>query len=113
MIAKLIVRGSDRARALARLRQALAEVEIAGVTTNVAFLRRVVASRAFASARARHRTDRAQPRRSCFQQNPIPNELLAVAAFAEIAEEERSRARARRRARAIRIRRGIASTAGA
>ena len=50
MIAKLIVHGADRAAALARLRQALAEVEIAGVTTNVAFLRRVAASRAFAAA---------------------------------------------------------------
>ena len=49
MIAKLIVHGSDRARALARLRQALAEVEIAGLKTNVAFLRRVAASRAFAA----------------------------------------------------------------
>jgi 3-methylcrotonyl-CoA carboxylase alpha subunit len=50
MIAKLIVHGSTRVSALRRLRQALAEVEIAGVTTNVAFLRRVAASRAFAAA---------------------------------------------------------------
>src|SRR6185369_2095071 len=47
MIAKLIVRGADRDAALVRLRQALAAVEIAGVKTNVAFLRRVAASRAF------------------------------------------------------------------
>ena len=50
MIAKLIVRGTDRDAALARLRQALADVEIAGVKTNVAFLRRVAASRAFSRA---------------------------------------------------------------
>src|SRR4030095_7043956 len=50
MIAKLIVHGPDRAAALARPRQALAEVEIAGVTTNVAFLGRVAASRAFGAA---------------------------------------------------------------
>src|SRR5439155_605146 len=46
MIAKLIVRGPDRDTALARLRRALAETEIAGVTTNVAFLGRVAAGRA-------------------------------------------------------------------
>src|SRR6185503_11891836 len=47
MIAKLVVHGRDRADALERLRSALAGVEIVGVTTNVEFLRRVVASRAF------------------------------------------------------------------
>ena len=50
MIAKLIVHGSDRADALARLRNALAEVQIAGVVTNVEFLRRLAASRAFTAA---------------------------------------------------------------
>ena len=50
MIAKLVVRGADRPRALARMRQALAEVEIAGVTTNVRFLCAVVSSRAFGAA---------------------------------------------------------------
>src|SRR5439155_420983 len=61
MIAKLIVRGPDRDTALARLRRALAETEIAGVTTNVAFLGRVAAGRASAwrdaaSRRARYAT---------------------------------------------------------
>ena len=93
MIAKLIVRASDRARAVARLRQALAEVEIAGVTTNVAFLRRVVASRAFASAEVD--TGLIERNRSeLFRQEPIRNETLAAAAFAEIDEEDRT-ARAR------------------
>jgi 3-methylcrotonyl-CoA carboxylase alpha subunit len=38
MIAKLVVHGTDRARALAALRDALAATEIAGSTTNIAFL---------------------------------------------------------------------------
>jgi len=89
MIAKLIVRGADRPAALARLRQALAEVEIAGLTTNVAFLRRVAASRAFAAAELdtglieRNRAE-------LFLRNETGNELLAAAAFAELAEEQRA-----------------------
>lgn len=42
MIAKLIVRGSDRAEALARLREALAHSHIGGVRNNVTFLEAVV-----------------------------------------------------------------------
>ena len=50
MIAKLIVHGDDRAQALARLDAALAATHIVGLHTNVAFLRRVVASQSFAMA---------------------------------------------------------------
>jgi 3-methylcrotonyl-CoA carboxylase alpha subunit len=90
LIAKLIVRGADRAAALARLAAALGEVEIAGVTTNVAFLQRVARSRAFTSGEfdtgliERHR-DELLPKPA----SP-GNDLLAVAAFAELAEEERA-----------------------
>ncbi len=63
MIAKLIVHGEDRPAALRRLAEALAEYEIVGVATNVAFLQRVVAHQAFASGAvdtgliARHQAD--------------------------------------------------------
>jgi 3-methylcrotonyl-CoA carboxylase alpha subunit len=50
MIAKLIVWGEDRKQALARLAEALRQTHIWGLHTNVAFLRRVVASHAFATA---------------------------------------------------------------
>ncbi len=50
MIAKLIVWGADRAQALARLDAALRDTHIVGLHNNVAFLRRVVASRSFATA---------------------------------------------------------------
>ena len=50
MIAKLIVWGETRAQALARLDAALAATHIVGPATNVAFLRRVVASASFATA---------------------------------------------------------------
>jgi 3-methylcrotonyl-CoA carboxylase alpha subunit len=39
LLAKLIVRGSDRAQALTRMTRALDELEIAGVTTNLPFLK--------------------------------------------------------------------------
>ena len=50
MIAKLIVRGDDRAQALARLDAALAQTHIVGLTTNVQFLRQVAKSQAFSNA---------------------------------------------------------------
>jgi 3-methylcrotonyl-CoA carboxylase alpha subunit len=50
MIAKLIVWGADRAQAQARLDAALAQTHIVGLHTNVAFLRRVINTRAFAQA---------------------------------------------------------------
>ncbi len=50
MIAKLIVHGDTREQALARLDEALAQVQIVGLSTNVQFLRHVVTSRSFAEA---------------------------------------------------------------
>jgi 3-methylcrotonyl-CoA carboxylase alpha subunit len=89
MIAKLIVHGANRGDALARLRQALAEVEIAGVTTNVAFLRRVASSRAFSAAELDTGLSE-RNRGELFQRSAISAQVLAAAAFAELAEEERA-----------------------
>ncbi|MEY4415023.1 MAG: hypothetical protein RIQ53_2316 [Pseudomonadota bacterium] len=50
MLAKLIVWDEDRPRALARLRRALADWQLLGVGHNVAFLQRLVATRAFTEA---------------------------------------------------------------
>ena len=50
MIAKLIVWDENRERALARMLQALADYRIAGVTSNVGFLSRLVACPSFARA---------------------------------------------------------------
>ncbi|RRU18903.1 acetyl/propionyl/methylcrotonyl-CoA carboxylase subunit alpha [Stenotrophomonas sp. 278] len=51
MIAKLIVWDVDREAALRRMQQALAECEVVGVTTNAAFLRRLVMTDSFAGAK--------------------------------------------------------------
>jgi 3-methylcrotonyl-CoA carboxylase alpha subunit len=50
MIAKLIVWGQDRNAALARMTQALSDYQIVGLATNVAFLKRLIASAPFANA---------------------------------------------------------------
>ncbi len=47
LLAKLIAHGADRAQALDRLAAALAETEVSGVVTNLAFLRWLVAHPAF------------------------------------------------------------------
>jgi 3-methylcrotonyl-CoA carboxylase alpha subunit len=50
MIAKLIVWGADRKQALARMAQALAQYQIVGLASNIAFLKRLVEGQAFSSA---------------------------------------------------------------
>ena len=50
MIAKLIVHGTTREQALARLDAALAQLHIVGVQNNVAFIRRVICTDSFAKA---------------------------------------------------------------
>jgi urea carboxylase len=56
LLAKIIVRGPDRAAALARLAEALAETRVQGLETNLEYLRQVVASPEFQSGRMTTRT---------------------------------------------------------
>jgi urea carboxylase len=51
LLAKLIVRGNDRGEALARLDQALADTRVAGLETNLPYLRQIVASAGFREGR--------------------------------------------------------------
>jgi len=48
ILAKLVVRGENRAAAVARMRRALSEFVILGVTTNIPLLRRILDAEAFA-----------------------------------------------------------------
>jgi len=84
MLAKLIASGADRPEALRRLTDALAQYRVVGVTTNVAFLQRLIAHPAFAGAKldtgliARHHAE-------LFPPATAPSATtLAVAALAEI-----------------------------
>jgi urea carboxylase len=51
LLAKIITRGPDRAAALASMEAALAETQVHGLETNLAYLRQIIASPAFRSGR--------------------------------------------------------------
>ena len=89
MIAKLVVWGVDREQALARLDAALAATHIVGLYTNVAFLRRVAASRSFATADL----DTAlieRERAVLFDAAPLPLEVAAAGVIAHELQAERA-----------------------
>ncbi|MEK7436391.1 MAG: acetyl/propionyl/methylcrotonyl-CoA carboxylase subunit alpha [Pseudomonadota bacterium] len=95
MIAKLIVWDADRPAALARMRAALEQFQVVGVSTNTEFLARLVACEAFATADLdtglieRHRAE-------LLPEPPVAGDaVLALAALAELlAIERRARERA-------------------
>jgi len=87
MIAKLIVWGETRAQALARLDAALRDTHIVGLNTNVAFLRRVAGSHAFATADL----DTAlieRERAALFDAAALPPELAAAGVAAHVLSAE-------------------------
>jgi 3-methylcrotonyl-CoA carboxylase alpha subunit len=87
MIAKLIVWGEDRAQALARLDAALRDTRLVGLQTNVAFLRRVVATKAFSTADL----DTALIERehaALFEAPPLAIEVVAAGVVALARQEE-------------------------
>ncbi|MEX3614704.1 MAG: acetyl/propionyl/methylcrotonyl-CoA carboxylase subunit alpha [Burkholderia gladioli] len=89
MIAKLIVWGADRRQALDRMRQALAQYRIVGVSNNVDFLARLVAVPSFASAQL----DTGLIEREQALLFPlaveVPAEVWLLAALAELLRERR------------------------
>jgi len=95
LIAKLIVHGPDRAAALAKLTAALRDTHIAGVTTNVEFLRRVCESAAFTGAELDTGLIERQRAELFRSRGAVPAQALAAAAVAELAHEQ---ATARKRA---------------
>ncbi|MGJ7497405.1 acetyl/propionyl/methylcrotonyl-CoA carboxylase subunit alpha [Variovorax sp. RT4R15] len=89
MIAKLIVHGSTRTEALARLDAALAQVHIVGVSTNVQFLRGILATDSFANANL----DTAlieRERAVLFDREPLGLPLAAAASIARTLLDERA-----------------------
>jgi 3-methylcrotonyl-CoA carboxylase alpha subunit len=89
MIAKLIVWGSDRAHALARMARALADFHIVGVANNVDFLSRLVVNPAFAQGELdTGLIERERPRLfAAAKDHRVPDELLAFACARVLADE--------------------------
>ena len=87
MVAKLIVHGDTREQALARLDTALAQTHIVGLNTNVQFLRHVVRSESFATAKL----DTALIERESavlFKQDPVGMQAAAAAVIADALQAE-------------------------
>ncbi|HEX6657254.1 MAG TPA: biotin carboxylase N-terminal domain-containing protein [Ilumatobacter sp.] len=78
MLAKVIAHGADRDEALRRLDAALASIEVLGVITNVAFLRRLLADDDVRAGRLD--TGLVERRGDTLVENPVPDAALAVAA---------------------------------
>ncbi|MCC5862829.1 MAG: acetyl-CoA carboxylase biotin carboxylase subunit, partial [Gammaproteobacteria bacterium] len=82
MIAKLVTHGRDRGEALARMRQALAATEIAGVATNLPLLGRILADADFARGAVTTRYLEARPTLAAPAGGELPSALPALAALA-------------------------------
>ena len=91
MIAKLIVHGATRQEALARLDQALAQIHIVGLATNVQFLRHVTRSESFANARLDTALI-AREAAALFHQQAVPLTLAVAAAVSHRLLRERAQA---------------------
>ena len=87
MLAKLITWGENRDAALDRMSRALAATRIAGVTTNVAFLGRVVESRAFRAADLDTGLIERNRAELFPAPEPAPDQALAAAVLAELLAE--------------------------
>ncbi|THT98738.1 acetyl/propionyl/methylcrotonyl-CoA carboxylase subunit alpha [Lampropedia puyangensis] len=89
MIAKLIVHGDTREQALARLDEALAQLHIVGLPTNVQFLRRAIKTESFAKGKL----DTALiPREAehLFKQTAWPIPFSVAAAVAHALQQEKT-----------------------
>jgi len=87
MIAKLIVWDSDRPKALARMRQALAQYRVVGVANNVEFLSRLVSVPSFANADLDTALIEREQANLFPAKAPVPEEVWMLAALAELQRE--------------------------
>ncbi len=88
LLAKLIVWDENRDAALARLRQALADTWVAGVTTNIDFLSRLVACPAFADADLDTGLIERQRELLFPPPRPVPRDARLVAVVGELLWEQ-------------------------
>jgi 3-methylcrotonyl-CoA carboxylase alpha subunit len=89
MVAKLIVHGDTREQALARLDEALSQTRIVGLTTNVQFLRHIIRTDSFATAKL----DTAliqREEKALFAQEPLGLALAAASVVANTLHREQA-----------------------
>src|SRR4029077_3881541 len=89
MIAKLIVWGADRKQALARMRRALTQYRVVGVSNNINFLSRLVARPSFVNAELDTGLIEREQRLLSPRQEEVPVDVWLVAALAELLHEKR------------------------
>ncbi len=89
MIAKLIVWGADRRQALARMRQALAQYRVVGVSNNIDFLARLVAVPSFANAELDTGLIEREQALLFPPSGDVPADVWRLAALAELLREKR------------------------
>jgi 3-methylcrotonyl-CoA carboxylase alpha subunit len=89
MIAKLIVWGADRKQALARMRRALAQYRVVGVSNNINFLSRLVALPSFVNAELDTGLIEREQGLLFPPQEGVPDDVWLVAALAELLHEHR------------------------
>jgi 3-methylcrotonyl-CoA carboxylase alpha subunit len=90
MIAKLIVWDRDRDLALARMRKALAQYRVVGVSNNIEFLARVVTCPSFAKADLDTGLIEREKDLLFPHAGPVPEEAWLLAALAELLHEGRT-----------------------
>ena len=89
MIAKLIVWGVDRKQALARMRRALTQYRVVGVSNNINFLSRLVALPSFVNAELDTGLIEREQGLLFPPQEEVPGDVWLVAALAELLHEQR------------------------
>jgi 3-methylcrotonyl-CoA carboxylase alpha subunit len=89
MIAKLIVWGADRKQALARMRRALTQYRVVGVSNNINFLSRLVALPSFVNAELDTGLIEREQGLLFPPQEEVPGDVWLVAALAELLHEQR------------------------
>ena len=86
MISKLIVRGSERTEAIQKLKVALEQYEIAGLATNIEFLKRVCENVSFIAGEVETGFIK-KNEDQLLQEVPVPAEIFAQAAIATLIKE--------------------------
>src|SRR5258706_14696020 len=89
MIARMIVGGADRRQALARMRQALAQYRVVGVSNNIDFLARLIAVPSFANAELDTGLIEREQALLFPPSGEVPVDVWRVAALAELLREQR------------------------